>query len=206
MLWKVQPKLKSINFIYAQLFLFSMPEIEEYEYELKIPKERVAILIGIKGKVKKQFEEYGQCRIEVDSKEGDVKLSGKDSVKLYMMRDLIKAIGRGFNPDIAQLLLKQDYCLEVISLTDFARSPESMQRLKGRVIGAKGKSRSIIEKLTETFISVYGKTISIIGTTESVAVAKRAIETLLEGGQHSAVYKSLEKARRELKRREIEGM
>lgn len=183
-----------------------MPEIEEYEYELKIPKERVAILIGIKGKVKKQFEEYGQCRIEVDSKEGDVKLSGKDSVKLYMMLDLIKAIGRGFNPDIAQLLLKQDYCLEVISLTDFARSPESMQRLKGRVIGAKGKSRSIIEKLTETFISVYGKTISIIGTTESVAVAKRAIETLLEGGQHSAVYKSLEKARRELKRREIEGM
>ena len=183
-----------------------MPEIEEYVYELKIPKERVAILIGVKGKVKKQLEGYGQCRIEVDSEEGDVKLSGKDSVKLYMMKDLVKSIGRGFNPDIAQLLLKQDYCLEIVSMNEYANSKESMQRLKGRVIGAKGKSRAIIEKLTETFISVYGKTISIIGTTESVAIAKKAIVDLLEGGQHATIYKMLEKAHHELRKRELAGM
>ncbi|MFH1506071.1 MAG: KH domain-containing protein [archaeon] len=183
-----------------------MPEIEEYIYELKIPKERVAVLIGVKGKVKKQLEEYGKCRIEIDSKEGDVKLFGKDSVKLYMMKDLVKAIGRGFNPEIAQLLLKQDYCLEIVSLQDYSGSKDAMLRLKGRVIGAKGKSRTIIEKLTETFISVYGKTISIIGTTETVSIAKKAIETLLEGGQHSQVFRSLEKARHELKKRELAGM
>ena len=79
-----------------------------------------------------------------------------------------------------------------------------MQRLKGRVIGREGKSRQIIEELSETNISVYGKTIGIIGSTESASIARQAVESLLKGATHASVFKFLEKKRRDLKRAEYE--
>ena len=74
---------------------------EEFSYELKIPKERVAVLIGKKGEIKKQIEQATNTKLKIDSKEGDVEISGEDALKLYATREIIRAIGRGFNPEIA---------------------------------------------------------------------------------------------------------
>ncbi|NQV09107.1 RNA-processing protein [Candidatus Woesearchaeota archaeon] len=175
----------------------------EYSYELKIPRDRVAVLIGKKGEIKRNLEAETNTKLEVDSKEGDVKVTGKDALSLFTVREIIKAIGRGFNPDIAYLLLKQDYMFEIINLNDFVKSKNHFQRIKGRVIGSEGKSRKTIEDLTETYICVYGKTISIIGGSENVGVARRAVESLLSGSPHSSVYKFLEKKRRDMKRAEF---
>ena len=179
--------------------------MEEFSYELKIPKERVAILIGINGEVKKNIEADTKTRIQVDSDEGDIFIYGKDALGLYTCRELIRSIGRGFNPEIAKLLLKQDYIFEMISLTEFAgKSKNTLLRLKGRVIGKEGKCRRLIEDLSEAYVSVYGKTICIIGLPEQATMAKKAVESLLKGSAHANVYKWLEKRRRELKRRRIE--
>ena len=86
------------------------------------------------------------------------------------------------------------------------KSKEAMLRLKGRVIGKEGKSRKLIEELTECNISVFGKTIGIIGLPESAANARQAVESLPRGSKHANVYKWLEKRRRELKRRAIMEM
>ena len=83
------------------------------------------------------------------------------------------------------------------------KSNDAMIRLKGRVIGRDGKSRKLIEELTECSISVFGKTISIIGSAESAAAARQAVESLLRGSTHANVYKWLEKRRREIKRRAV---
>ena len=37
--------------------------------ELKIPKERIAVLIGKDGEVKSRLEEKGKVKIDIDSKE-----------------------------------------------------------------------------------------------------------------------------------------
>ena len=177
-------------------------DIPEFSYELKIPKDRIAVLIGPKGKMKKELEEQTKTSIKVDSKEGDVFLQGKDSLALFALREVVKAIGRGFNPEIAQLLMKQDYVLEIVDITEYNRNKSHLQRLRGRVIGADGKARVTIERLTETFIVVYGKTICIIGTTERALLAKRAIDSLLEGSTHAAVYKWLEKQAKQIRRKE----
>jgi ribosomal RNA assembly protein len=180
----------------------------EFSYELKIPHERVAILIGKDGAVKKNIESDTKTKISIDSDEGDIFISGKDAIGLYSAREVILAIGRGFNPDIARLLLKQDYSFEYISLQDFTgKSKNVLLRLKGRVIGKDGKARQLIEELSEAYISVYGKTICIIGTPESASIAKKAVESLLRGSTHATVYKWLERKRREMKRkRAIEMM
>src|SRR3989344_3769238 len=175
----------------------------EYSYELKVPKNRVAVIIGKGGAIKKEIEETTSTKLNIDSKEGDVFVAGEDALGLYTAREIIKAIGRGFNPEVAKLLLKPDYVFEVVDVSEYVKSKEAMLRLKGRVIGKEGKSRKLIEELTECNISVFGKTISIIGLPDSSANARRAIESLLRGSTHANVYKWLEKRRRELKRRAI---
>ena len=180
-------------------------EVDEFAYELKIPKDRVAVLIGKKGGLKRQLEQVTKTKIKIDSDEGDVSISGKDALLLYTCREIVRAIGRGFNPEIAMQLLKQDYGIEFISLNDYAATPKMLERLRGRVIGEGGKSRRTIEDLTFTNISVYGKTIGIIGRLEGIPNARRAVEALLSGRKHGTVYKFLERKRKEMRIAETLG-
>lgn len=178
----------------------------EFRYEFIIPKERIAVLIGKKGEIKRAIEANTKTKVSIDSGEGIVKIEGEDAIKMFNAQEVVKAIGRGFNPDIAMHLLKADYMFELIDLKDYVKNKKNhLIRLKGRVIGENGKSRRIIEELSESCVCVYGKTIGIIGEVEHVAVARRAIESLLKGSPHSTVYRWLEKQRKELKRREIFG-
>jgi len=177
---------------------------EEYSYSLRIPGDRVAALIGVKGRDKKELEECSSARISVDSHEGDVVIAGKDAIKLYALREIILAIARGFSPDTAKLLLKPDYMLEIINLKDYGLDNKNkLMRVKARVIGTGGKARRVIEELTGASLCIYGKTISIIGECTQAPNAKRAIELLIKGSMHSTVYKWLEDQRRKARR---EGM
>lgn len=172
----------------------------EFSYEVKIPKDRVAVLIGVKGKVKKKIEKTLNIEMTIDSKEGDVVLQGDDSLLLVTAQNIVKAIGRGFNPDIALELLGEESYLEIIDISDYSgESKTKLTRLKSRIIGTGGKARKTIEKLTDTNIIIYGKTIGIIGNYESVSLARKAFESLLGGSRHSGVYSWLEKHRKEIK-------
>jgi ribosomal RNA assembly protein len=173
--------------------------MDEYSYELKVPKDRIAVLIGKEGKLKAELEEQSLAKIIIDSKEGDVIVTGQDSLKLFILRDIIRAISRGFNPEIALQLLKQDYVFELLNIMDFVKNKEHLPRIRGRVIGKDGKSRETIEELTETKIVVYGKTIGIIGFIENVSTARRAVEDLLNGALHRGVFRMLEKHKKTVK-------
>ncbi|MFH2020356.1 MAG: KH domain-containing protein [archaeon] len=177
--------------------------MDGFSYQIKIPKDRIAVLIGKKGETKRLLEDSLKITLDIDSHEGDITIVGEDALNLYSGREIIRAIGRGFNPDLAMLLLKQDYAFEILTLPETDKK-NHMTRIKGRVIGTDGKTRRIIEDTTECYISVYGKTVSVIGRADSINIARRAIEMILKGSPHSTVYRWLEKMRRELKRREME--
>jgi len=177
--------------------------MEEFQQGLKVPKDRIAVIIGEKGKTKRDLEDALGVKVHVDSDEGEVTLSGRDSIMIYTASEVVKAIARGFNPDVATLLLKTDYQLEIINVTDYAEGQKAIQRLRGRVIGEGGKARRTVEELTDAFISVYGKTVCIIGEADSASAAKRGIDALLSGAPHATVYRLLEKLRRERKRKDI---
>ena len=170
---------------------------------IKIPKERVAVLIGKNGEIKEKIEEHG-VKLEIDSATGDIKIIGEDSLKEYDAENVIRAIGRGFSPDKAMLLFKEDYYFELLDMRDWVgKKPEQVKRIAGRVIGKNGKTRRIIEELTGAYISVYGHTVGIIGKIDELQIARQAVEMLLEGANHNTVYRFLEKERRMKKLREL---
>ena len=176
----------------------STSENQEFSYEIKIPEERVAVLIGKDGETKKEIEDLTKSKLDI-SKDGDVTITGTDGLLLYTTKEIVKAIGRGFNPKVALLLLKQDYAFELLDMKDVAgKSKNTMQRLKGRVIGKGGKSREEIERFTDCNIVVYGKTIGIIGEQQQVTLARQAVAMLLQGSMHKTVWKFLEKKKKEM--------
>src|SRR3989338_5949646 len=178
---------------------------KDFRQEMKIPRDRVGALIGKKGEIKKYIEHKSKLKLEIDSKSGDVALIGDDSVVMYETKNIISAIGRGFAPETAFQLFNENNVLELIDINNYSgKSQKKFERLKGRVIGSDGKARKMIEDMTETNISVYGKTIGIIGDIEKATLARRAIEQLLAGSPHGTVYKWLENKRREMHRRVFE--
>ena len=162
---------------------------------INIPKDRVAVLIGTKGEIRKKIEKETGVKVEIES-DGEVMITRplevKDALKAIKAHDLIKAIARGFSPTKAFKLLKPQYYLEIIDLTELV-SDKSLKRVRSRIIGREGKSRKYISKLTETDIVIYGKTVSMIGELPNVEMAKKSIIKLVEGAPHSAVFKYLER-------------
>ncbi len=177
---------------------------------LKIPKERVGVLIGPEGKTKKNIEKELSVELQIDSEAGDVTVmlteGSEDPSVLFKAKDVVTAIGRGFSPEHAfRLIRDEEVFLDVIDLrTVFGRSESDIKRVKGRIIGMDGKTRRIIEELTDTNIAVYGHTVSIIGNIEQVDAAREAIQMLVKGSQHSTVYRFLHRKRRELKKKMLE--
>jgi ribosomal RNA assembly protein len=80
-----------------------------------------------------------------------------------------------------------------------------MARIKGRIIGRDGRSREIMEQLSGSKVSVYGKTVALLGYPEQIRVARTAIEMLLDGAPHGNVYSFLEKKHQELAKEELKG-
>jgi len=169
-----------------------------FEQVVRIPIERVGAVIGKEGATKKFLEGELGVRLTVNSKEGLVTLKAESALNAdpFTATRVIEAIGRGFSPQRARRLMDEGTALEVIDLRDYAgRSVNSLERIRGRVIGLKGKSRRVIEELTGCHLSVYGRTVTIIGEAREVQLASDAVRSLANGSQHKTVYNTLQKAR-----------
>jgi ribosomal RNA assembly protein len=175
---------------------------------VKISQQRVGVLIGFEGKTKKMIEDLTQTNLNIDSEDGAVTIfpqeGMEDPLGVWKANHVVKAIGRGFSPEAAIELNKDDVYLEIIKLTDyFGKSKKALERYRGRIIGRDGKTRDLIIKMAEVAIAVYGKTVSIIGTIENVLIAKEAIEMIINGSRHKSVYGFLEHKHQEKKVKEF---
>ncbi|MDT7860647.1 MAG: KH domain-containing protein [Saccharolobus sp.] len=147
-----------------------------------------------------KLEELTDTKIVFDDKTKTFNVipKGQNQYEALKAVSVIRAIGLGFDIETAFKLLSDEYSLEVIDLkTLIGNNPDSIRRIKGRVIGESGKTKKIIQEYTGVSISIYGHIIGIVGPHEQVQIAKKAIELLIEGKEHRTVYKFLDKAERE---------
>lgn len=170
-----------------------------FQSELHIPKERVAVLIGKRGSTRREIEQLTSTRISV-TKEGDVSIGSDDNLNVYVTTSIVKAIGRGFSPEIAETLWSEEQYLEIVTIGNISRgSQKNLTRVRSRLIGSGGMARKNLEQMTNTHISVYGKTVAIIGCHEDVLLAKQAISKLICGSKHGNVYKYVERHKQRIR-------
>ncbi|MGB9719104.1 MAG: KH domain-containing protein [Candidatus Anstonellales archaeon] len=176
---------------------------EKAQEIVKIPTERVAALIGKNGETKKQVEKAAGVKLRVD-KEGEVVIEG-DAEKIFFVKDVVRAVGRGFEAMVALKILREGYHFHIINLKDYANTENAMKRIKGRIIGEEGKIKTEIENAADSYISVYGHTVGIIGPMDSIQIAIEAIGMIIDGAMHSTVLNYLAKARRDLMLSRMKG-
>ncbi len=171
-----------------------------FEKLIRIPNDRIAVLIGKSGNVKFKIEQTCHVTLDIDGDSGEVLIRSNDNVEKiepFKSMEIVIAISRGFSPENAMTLIKGENTLHVIDLREFAgKSSSNIERIKGRIIGEGGKARRNMENLSGTLISVYGKTVSIIGDPIQLRSAVDAISSISSGSMHGTVYNKLEAANR----------
>ena len=155
---------------------------------VKIPTARIPILIGKNKAVKRTIENKLDVKIVIDE---DVQIEG-EALNVMDAKNIILAIGRGFSPENAIRLMDEENTIAIIPIS---KNEKDLKRLKSRIIGEGGRARLNIENLTGTKMSIYGKTVSVIGKPEDVENVVAVIEMFIKGFSHRAVYAFLEKER-----------
>ena len=81
---------------------------------------------------------------------------GVEPINALKIMDVVKAIGRGFNPDKAMKILDDDdMYLETIDIKDAVGDRQSqVARARGRIIGREGKTRKLIEDLADVYLCI----------------------------------------------------
>ena len=170
---------------------------------IRIPMDRIAILIGPQGKTKEDIEKHANIVLEVNSNLGEIKFNDQqidDPLMIFKIENVIRAIGRGFSPEHAMLLFDDENDLVIFDIHDYvSKKPSHVQRLRSRIIGTNGKTRQILEEVTNSNISIYGHTVAVIGSIIEIDITKKAIDKLLSGAKHATVYQYVEKQMKKLR-------
>ena len=152
--------------------------------------------------VRKKLEKALKVKIIGSGNEIEIEGEGMDE---YDASVVLNAIDIGFNPRVALLLKDPDYMIEKINIKDYVRHSR-VSTVKGRLIGREGKAKAQLANLTDCDIVVFDNTIAIIGLTEDVDIASKAIRSLIKGSPHTSVFQYLEKYRKIKKEKELLGI
>jgi len=178
----------------------------------RIPRDRIAVLIGSKGSTLKALAEAaGAEAIRIDSESGDVEVEwgepgSYDPVRALKLPDVVKAVGRGMAPKVALSLFEDGCYFEMVDLRDHVgKRGKQLQRIRSRIIGSQGKIRQRIEQLTDSSITIYRSTVVIIAEEEGLALARQAVDMLAGGAEHGSVLSFLERStkRNRIERRQL---
>lgn len=175
---------------------------------VKIPIDRIKVLTTNNMQVLKELESRTLTKITVDEINSFALVEPSSSntpvINVMKARDFINAVAVGFSPEKAWRILNDDQIIITIDLkTVVGDSQNHLTRIKGRVIGEEGKVKKNIEEMTGTNISVYEDYIAIIGDYDGANLAREAVEMLIQGRQHSTVYKYLDRSVHDVKKKKV---
>jgi len=153
-----------------------------------VPQDRVKV---IKDRATREAIK-NKLRVKLSFEENSVEIEG-EGLDLFQAKNIVKAIGRGFSPEKAFRLFNEDESLEIIELSGF--NDKKIKVVKSRLIGRKGKTRRLIEECSGCSVSIYGKTVSLIGNYEQIKIAREAVDMILRGSKLTKVFGMLQKAK-----------
>lgn len=140
-------------------------------------------------KNKKRFE--NKLKIELSNRGKEITIKGSAEQE-YIAEKVFRAIDLGFPLSVALMIDEQDYSLEMVNIKDHTKK-DDLKRIRGRIIGKKGRTLKTLSSLTKCYFEIKDNTIGIIGDPEYVKNAHEAIISIIKGSKQSNVYSHLEK-------------
>jgi ribosomal RNA assembly protein len=125
-----------------------------------------------------------------------------DPINEYLVIHVIEAMDMGFSSEKALFLKDEDFNFKKIDIKNLIKG-KNVRRVKGRIIGTHGKTKKLIQELSDCFICVHNHEVGIIGRTEDIEIAIQSIEKLIQGAKQSKVYSYLEKEKNRQKKEDF---
>ncbi|MBW9140865.1 MAG: RNA-processing protein [Candidatus Aramenus sp.] len=166
---------------------------------ISVPDEKIELVKSLLPRL----QEISGVRIIYDERKKifEIDPTNENPYSAFKAASVIRALGLGFSVNDAMKLMSDEYQLEVIDLkATLGGNPDTIRRIKGRIIGEGGKAKKILQEYTSAVISIYEHYVGIISTNEQTPIVRKAIDMLIEGREHSTVYKFLDKAEADLVR------
>lgn len=163
------------------------------EEKFYLEKDRIPVFIGIEGSMKREFEKKFNCKIIINSNNGEVLVQSDDAVSNFILSNIIHAINYGHNPKNAIKLEDENYVLDVIDVKNMVHENKRLKIVLGRIIGKEGSTRKAIEDITKCSISVKDHFVSIIGPFENTILVHEALDMLIKGASHKSFYSYIER-------------
>lgn len=162
---------------------------------VKVPFHRLPPLKAIWMEVYTPIVEQCKLEIRMNLKNRSVDIrTCKETEEIGLLQkaeDFVKAVVNGFSVSDALALLRlDDIYIEGFEVKDVRANlqGDNLSRCIGRMSGSHGKTKYTIENVTRTRIVIADTHIFIMGTTQSIRVARDAICDLIRGSPASKVY------------------
>ncbi len=110
----------------------------------------------------------------------------------YTACEVIGAINLGFSLRDALLLTHDDFILEKINIKDVTKRHD-LERIRGRIIGTKGRTKKTIENIGDCLMAIHDNTIGIIGRADEIEPTLTALTALIKGKKQTKTYSYLER-------------
>ncbi|MEK6833758.1 MAG: hypothetical protein AABY32_06975, partial [Nanoarchaeota archaeon] len=155
----------------------------------KIIVDKIIRIIKSKGNLERELNVI----LEINGKE--ISISGKPEDE-YIAEKVIEALDFGFPFLDALKIKKEDIMFEILNVKE-CTNKKNFERIRGRIIGKKGKALRTISSLGDCSIELSGNRLGIIGNAENIRAVEEACKLLIKGSKHANVYAYLEKHRPE---------
>jgi KH domain-containing protein len=140
---------------------------------------------------RKEFEK--KLRVKLHIRKERVEIEGSEMDE-YLAVSVLDATELGFDMETAFLLLEPDYVLEKVEMRNITRR-KNLGEVRARAIGTHGRTKELIEELSDCYISIHDNTVGIIGLPDNIRICIQAVTKLIQGSKQSSVYSYLEKSR-----------
>ncbi len=139
----------------------------------------------------------GKSRIE---DELEVKISNKgknvfvdgNADNEFVAIEILEAVNCGFSVDVALKLKDEGTILQRVHIKNITKRGD-LERIRGRIIGSKGRTLATLSKLTNCAISLKDNEVGLIGDAEKMDDAVQAVTSLVQGSKQGNVYSRLER-------------
>ena len=145
-------------------------------------------------KNKARLEKELKVKLAFSGKNISIESEDGNAIEEFVAERAIESLELGFNLQHVLLLKDEDFILEKIHIKNFTKRHD-LERIRARIIGTQGKTKSIIQDLSDCFLSLHENTVGIIGRAEDIKKAIRAIESIIQGRKQGKVYSYLERLR-----------